>query len=73
MEEDVLVEGFLGEKTDGVNTLGVEFDGLAGIALLGFMNSYCAQTLETNKHKINTIPCFFIGKPKNISLFVWLK
>jgi hypothetical protein len=73
IEDDLDAAGNLGEKTEGLNTLGALVDGMAGMALLGFENSYCAHTLEANKHKITTKPYFFIGKPKNKLYFDWLK
>ena len=58
-------EGFefkegVGEKTEGEKTLGAEADGEAGMALLGFMNSYCAQLVVAIKQKITTTLYFFI-------------
>jgi hypothetical protein len=49
IEDDLVVEGKVGEKTDGVNTLGAEEDLAAGMALLGVVNSYCAHTFGANK------------------------
>jgi hypothetical protein len=49
IEDDFVVEGKLGEKTDGVKTFGAVGDLAAGMALLGVVNSYCAHTFGANK------------------------
>jgi hypothetical protein len=64
IEDDLVVEGKVGEKTDGVNTLGAEGDLAAGMALLGVVNSYCAHTFGANKQKTARIKYFFIPKQK---------
>jgi hypothetical protein len=73
IEDDLVVEGVLGEKTEGVNTFGAEVDGEAGIVLLGFINSYCAQLVEAIKQKTSTRKYFFIPNTYAYSHFERLK
>jgi hypothetical protein len=73
IEDDLDAAGNLGEKTEGLNTLGALVDGIAGMALLGFVNSYCAQLVEAIKQKTSTRKYFFIPNTYAYSHFERLK